>query len=168
MSEQEPDKQQKLQQQLQLMRQVVLEWLERSQQRDRPEWEQLREWIQQPELRQALEQLQLREWLRRPENRELEGLYELIRQRTTSERFAELLAFSRKVAKGIVLAEQASELESSAPISLYFDLDNFSTTDIVDIIALFSELYMDVGGDGLIIDDVTLLDCQPALNPVEV
>ena len=58
--------------------------------------------------------------------------------------------------------------ESEAPISLYFDLDSFSPTDIADIIGLLSELYADIGGDGLIINDVTLLDFQFALVPVEV
>jgi len=60
------------------------------------------------------------------------------------------------------------EGESVAPISLYFELESFSPTDIADIIALLSELYTDIGGDGLIIDDVTLLDFQPAILPVEV
>jgi len=32
---------------------------------------------------------------------------------------------------------------------------------------LLSELYEGLGGDGLIIDDVTLLDFQPASVPVE-
>lgn len=61
-----------------------------------------------------------------------------------------------------------SARDSAAPISLYFDLNNFSLTDIVDIIALLSELYADIGGDSLVIDDITLLDFQPALVPVEV
>ena len=52
-------------------------------------------------------------------------------------------------------------MRSGASISLYFDLDDFSPTDIADIIGLLSELYADIGGDGLVIDDVTLLDFQP-------
>jgi hypothetical protein len=64
--------------------------------------------------------------------------------------------------------EPPLERGSAVPISLYFDLDTFSSTDIADIIALLSELYADIGGDGLVIDDVTLLDFQPALLPTEV
>jgi hypothetical protein len=57
--------------------------------------------------------------------------------------------------------------ESEAPISLYFDLDSLTPTDIADLMVFLSELYEDLGGDGLIIDDVTLLDFQPATVPVE-
>ncbi len=57
--------------------------------------------------------------------------------------------------------------ESEAPISLYFDLDSLTPTDIADLMVLLSELYEGLGGDGLIIDDVTLLDFQPASVPVE-
>jgi hypothetical protein len=63
--------------------------------------------------------------------------------------------------------EQPSELEWAAPISLYFDLASFSPTDIAEIISLLSELYTDIGGDGLVIDDITLLDFQPTIVPVE-
>jgi hypothetical protein len=58
--------------------------------------------------------------------------------------------------------------KEAQPLPLYFDLDDFSPADIADILAFLSELYADLGGDGLIIDDVTLLDFQPALVPVEV
>jgi hypothetical protein len=57
---------------------------------------------------------------------------------------------------------------TSDSISLYFDLDNFGPGDIADIIGLLSELYVDLGGDGLVIDDIALLDFQPAFEPVEV
>jgi hypothetical protein len=45
-----------------------------------------------------------------------------------------------------------------APISLLFDLDQFTPVEIAEIIGLLSEIYQDVGGDALIIEDLTLLD----------
>ena len=56
----------------------------------------------------------------------------------------------------------ASSEESTAlghtPISLLFDLDQFTPVEIAEIIGLLSEIYHDVGGDALIIEDLTLLD----------
>jgi hypothetical protein len=85
--------------------------------------------------------------------------------RAQMERSSELV-FIHKSVREYLLARKA--VESVAPISFYFDLDNFGPAGIADIIGLLSELYADVGGDGLVIDDVTLLDFQPALVPVEV
>jgi len=57
------------------------------------------------------------------------------------------------------------ELESTtaSPLSLFFDLEEFSEQDIVEIISLLSDLYRGMGGDGLVIDRMRLLD--PALLP---
>jgi hypothetical protein len=49
------------------------------------------------------------------------------------------------------------------PLSLYFDLEEFSKDEIVEMISLLSDLYREVGGDALVIDNVSLLD--PALLP---
>jgi hypothetical protein len=56
--------------------------------------------------------------------------------------------------------------DSPQPLSLYFDLDEFSPDDVAEIIGLLSELYRDAGGDGLIIEDTTLLDPSYAVQEV--
>jgi hypothetical protein len=53
-----------------------------------------------------------------------------------------------------------------APLSLFFDLDQFAPTEIAEIIGLLSEMYQDVGGDALIIDDLTLLDSTAIMAEV--
>ena len=121
------------------------EWLSLRELRDQSEWLERREW---PKLRERLERL---------ERREGPDAIEQIQ-----------LLVSHPAWKREVQGEQPSELEPAAPISLYFDLGTFSPTDITDIVALLSELYADVGGDSLVIDDVTLPDFQPVLLPTEV
>jgi hypothetical protein len=93
--------------------------------------------------------------------RELKEMHE---QPELHERFKKILL---ELFTGSRSSVQPSEHGSTASISLYFDLDNFGPTDIAGIIGVLSELYVDIGGDGLVIDDVTLLDFQPAIVPVE-
>jgi RNA polymerase sigma factor (sigma-70 family) len=50
-----------------------------------------------------------------------------------------------------------SNRPKGAPLSCYFDLHEFSTGEIVEIIALLSDLYRSVGGDALVIDGGALL-----------
>lgn len=54
-----------------------------------------------------------------------------------------------------------------APLSLFFDLSEFSAKDIADTIGLLSDLYRELGGEGLIIDSTAFLP-EPALMPTEV
>jgi hypothetical protein len=49
------------------------------------------------------------------------------------------------------------------PLSLYFDVAEFSGAEIAEMIGMLSDLYRGVGGDALVIDGITLLD--PALVP---
>jgi hypothetical protein len=177
MSDQEPDKQQKfLQRLLQRLTRELRELSERELRglpellqtlehlalvslRERPEW---RAGLER-ELRETLEQLggvTLREQLEG-----LEGIEGLALREELEGRILHIIDILRKPD---MQGEQPPERESTAPISLYFDLDNFSSTDIANIIGLLSELYADVGGDGLVIDDVTLLEFQPAIVPVEM
>lgn len=48
--------------------------------------------------------------------------------------------------------------ETAAPISLYFDLGEFSTEDVVEVIGTLSDLYRDIGGDALVIDGMMAID----------
>ena len=69
------------------------------------------------------------------------------------------------------LLEPSERPESShthAPISVYFDLDEFSPDDIVGIIVLLSDIYHDVSGDKLVIDDITILDSSRIVSGEEV
>ena len=60
---------------------------------------------------------------------------------------------------------QPAGQKSADALSLYFDLDNFAPTDMVDILGLLAELATDIGGDGLVLDEVTFLDFPLALVP---
>jgi len=51
----------------------------------------------------------------------------------------------------------------STPLSLYFDMSEFSAAGIADVLHHLSELYRSIGGDGLIINEMTLL--EPSLVP---
>jgi predicted nucleic acid-binding Zn-ribbon protein len=53
-----------------------------------------------------------------------------------------------------------------SPLSLYFDLDEFTPAEIADILTKISEMYVSVGGDELVIDDTTIMDYEVALVPV--
>jgi len=55
-----------------------------------------------------------------------------------------------------------------APLSLYFNLDEFSSTEIAEIIGFLSELYRELGGDGLIIDEIKMLEPSFIVEPVGV
>ena len=45
-----------------------------------------------------------------------------------------------------------------SPLSLYFDLDEFTPQQIAEFISKLSELYGEIGGDELIIDDCRILE----------
>ncbi len=48
--------------------------------------------------------------------------------------------------------------KEASSLSLYFDLDEFTPEQIATFIRLLSEVYHDLGGDELIIDDSTILE----------
>ena len=50
--------------------------------------------------------------------------------------------------------ENVNVAKNTAPLSLYFDLQKFSSEEIAEIIHLLSEAYCECGGDGLIINDI--------------
>lgn len=52
-------------------------------------------------------------------------------------------------------------LYPSHPLKLYFDLNEFSKEDVVEIISLLSEIYKSIGGDGL---EIKKLDCFEYIN----
>lgn len=56
--------------------------------------------------------------------------------------------------------------EPKAALSLYFDIGELSDSDIAEILGALSDLYRGLGGDGLVIDRMTLLD--PSLLPEPV
>jgi hypothetical protein len=168
MSDQEPDKQQEVLRRLQL---TLREMLEQRARREGGEYVDLSELTLQ-ELLGRLEQLNRPVDLDLPK-RTLRELQERIERQEGDEKpipreLLESVEFMiLKALENVIKLEQVSS-EHQAPISLYFDLDKFGPTDIADIIGLLSELYADIGGDGLVIDDVTLFEFQPAFIPVEV
>lgn len=56
------------------------------------------------------------------------------------------------------LVPTESSEATSQPISLFFDLKDFGADDIAQVISALSELYRDLGGDGLRIDGMQMLD----------
>jgi hypothetical protein len=60
---------------------------------------------------------------------------------------------------------QPSGHASADALSLYFALDTFGPTDMVDILGLLAELSTAIGGEGLVLDEVTFLDFPLALVP---
>ncbi|MCW5776578.1 MAG: hypothetical protein KIS87_09080 [Phycisphaeraceae bacterium] len=58
------------------------------------------------------------------------------------------------------------ETPGAPPLSLYFDLAEFSANEITEFIGKLSALYAEIGGDDLIIDDMRILEM--ALVPEEV
>jgi hypothetical protein len=53
----------------------------------------------------------------------------------------------------------------AASLSLYFDLSEFSPAEIAAVLQQFSSLYESVGGDQLVIEDVSMLDPASVLQP---
>ena len=90
-----------------------------------------------------------------------ERQHELPPAQRTRRLFASLVRLKRQRGRRGQPAGQAS----ADAMSFYFDLDNFGPTDMVDILALLAELSTDIGGDGLVLDEVTFLDFPRALVP---
>jgi hypothetical protein len=126
-------------------------------------WEATEQETEPPEWQEQLEELEGGKW---PERLRQQAL-QVRREQQAMQDLLGQPGLLYAAIKYLREPKQPSALESAAPISLYFDLDNFGPTDIADIIALLSELYTDIGGDSLVINDVTLLDFQPAIVPVE-
>lgn len=51
-------------------------------------------------------------------------------------------------------------------LTLYFDLDEFSKEEIVDVVALLSGIYESIGGDGLEIKKMDTFEFSESLIPV--
>jgi hypothetical protein len=48
----------------------------------------------------------------------------------------------------------------TGPLSLYFDLDDFNSLEIAEVLALISDIYRSLGGDALVIDDCYFTSMQ--------
>ena len=109
----------------------------------------------------------------------------MVRNRVTLQEIANYFGFTREYARLVYnklyqgsynehLRQRRYEspevpaLSHSESLSLYFDLSTFGPTEIAEVIGLLSDIYRDIGGDGLIIDDLTLFDPHPVHVPVEV
>ena len=56
-------------------------------------------------------------------------------------------------------------LSEKDALKLYFDLDEFSKEDILNIISLLSEIYRSIGGDGIVIKKLDTLEFSTNLMP---
>lgn len=56
--------------------------------------------------------------------------------------------------------------EPAAPISLYFDVAEFTDAEVTDIIESLSDQYRELGGDRLVITGTTMLEPSSVLEPV--
>ena len=54
---------------------------------------------------------------------------------------------------------------TSAALPLYFSLSEFNAHEVCAILSRLSSLYDSVGGDGLVIEDMTVLDSSEVLDP---
>ena len=111
-------------------------------------------------LEELLEEL-LQELQELPPALRHERQHELPPAQRTRRLFASLARLKRQRGR----RGQPAGHESADALSLYFDLDTFGPTDMVDILGLLAELSTDIGGDGLVLDEVTFLDFPLALVP---
>ncbi|MDX9910209.1 MAG: hypothetical protein RBS39_00105 [Phycisphaerales bacterium] len=54
-------------------------------------------------------------------------------------------------------SDESDEKMTATPLSLYFDMDEFSPQQVADMIGLLSDLYAEIGGDKLVIDGMSTL-----------
>lgn len=74
---------------------------------------------------------------------------------------------SIKDIKRIELSEQFFSKPLSY-ISLYFNMDEYSTDEIAEILSFFSDLYREESGEGLIIKGQDIFEVECVLEPVEI
>lgn len=66
----------------------------------------------------------------------------------------------------LIIDEKLNHKASSAPMKLYFDLNEYSSEEIAAGISFLSELYRSIGGDKLIFDDMKISSLSSVNKPL--
>lgn len=89
--------------------------------------------------------------------------------RSSASVFAKVIFALDLSADSILVSEydgdESVESGYGAPLSLYFDAEEFSPRDIAETIGLLSDLYREIGGDKLVIDSTSVLEPTQAAVP---